>query len=152
MQIYHLHPAIVHVPIAYLAAAVVAQALSLARPRRQGGAGAEAALPTGRCAMASAWLLPTGTIALWVAAALGLLAERTAPHVPPAWEVLHTHRTLGLWSAVVFTVLTAAQLLLRGRLARVRLAVGIVALALLLGTAYRGGELVYVFGMGVAAR
>ena len=148
MQIYHLHPAAVHFPIAFLVAAVVAQALGVAWPRLRPAGAADRAV---RFAAASSWLLGTGTVLLWIAVALGLVAERTAPHVPPAWEVLYEHRTLGLWSAGLFTVLAVGRLMLRGRFALVQLLLGLVGLGLLLSTAYHGGELVFMFGMGVTS-
>ena len=139
MQIYHLHPAAVHFPLAFLVAAVVVQLLAVVRPRFRG------------FGVAVTWLLWAGMAMLWVAVGLGLLAERTAPHVPPAWEVLREHRALGLWSAALFTVLAVGRFVLRERLAAVQLVLGLVGLALLLSTAYHGGELVFVFGMGVAS-
>ena len=138
MHIYHLHPAIVHFPIAFLVAAACVQLLDVAQPRHQG------------LAEAATWLLWIGTAMLWMAAGFGLLAERTAPHVPPAWEVLHEHRTLGLWTAATFTVLSFGRFVLRQRLGKVQLVLALLAVALLLSTAYHGGELVYRFGMGVA--
>ena len=140
MRIYHLHPAVVHFPIAFLVAAVSVQLLSLARPRHQG------------FAMAGTWLLWSGTTLLWVAVAFGLVAERTVPHVPAAWEVLHEHRTLGLWSAAGFTVLAVGRFVLRERLGAVQVVFGLLGLALLLSTAYHGAELVYIFGVGVEGR
>ena len=71
-KLYLLHPAVVHFPIALLIV---------------GFAGALAGFFSERWvrrADAVSWLLWLGTASAWVAMGLGLLAARTAPHVPPA--------------------------------------------------------------------
>jgi uncharacterized membrane protein len=136
VQLFHVHPAVVHFPVALLVAAPLVQAVGRARRH----AGLEAA---------SSWLLWAGVVTLWAAAASGLVAERTAPRVPPALEVLHEHRALGLWTTGLFTALAAGRIFLRQRWTVLQLLVGLGAAALLVSTAVHGGELVYGFGMGV---
>lgn len=98
---------------------------------------------------AATGLLWLGTLAAWIAVGLGLLAEATAPHVPPAWEVLREHKLLGFWSAGMFSVLSLWRLVCpqwgRG-LFRI---VWFIAVGVLVVTGFHGGELVFHFGMGV---
>ena len=138
MQPYHLHPLAVHFPIALLSAGLVAQIA---------GRGGRAAPTT-----AAAWLLWCGTAMLWVTLALGVLAERTAPHVPRAWETLHEHRTFGFWTAGLFTTLSLGRFVLGKKLSKVQLVLWLIALAMLGLTGYHGGVLVFTHGVGVAGR
>ncbi|MBI3566453.1 MAG: hypothetical protein HY079_14765 [Elusimicrobia bacterium] len=140
---YHLHPAAVHVPIALLAVGLAAAAARLKddAPDWLGPA--------------ASWALWLGTASLWVALGLGVIAEKTAPHRPLAWEVLADHETLAWWTAGAFTALS----LLRGWAVRTRrfsagwraatVLLWAAAYALLVATAMHGAELVYRFGMGV---
>ncbi len=133
--LYLLHPAVVHFPIALLSAGLVAGVLGRRR---------EAA------AQAASWLLWAGTLSAWAALGLGLLAAKTAPHVPPAWETLNLHQTLAYWTVGLFTALSLWRWRL-GRKAEVYfLAVWLAACGVLLATGYQGGELVFTHGMGVA--
>ena len=128
MEAHLLHPAWVHFPIAFL---LLGLALELGGRRED--------------ARALLWL---GSAALWVAVGLGLLAEKYAEHVPKAWKTLERHEELAYWTAGVFTALS----LWRWRSAEKRpwfMAGWGLAAALLLNTAYHGGELVFAFGMGV---
>jgi uncharacterized membrane protein len=136
VQLFHLHPMIVHFPIAFLMSGLVLQAATLRAPMP--GSGQSSA----------AWIRWTGTAFLWMALATGLLAARTAPHVPPAWEVLAEHRTLGFWTAGMFT---AASVLRRWlpRRRRLLLFVWTLAVGLLIATAWHGAELVYEHGISV---
>lgn len=132
--LYLLHPVAVHFPIALLCAGWVVGV----RGRRQ-----EAA------ASAASWMLWAGTVSAWAALALGLLAAKTAPHVPPAWETLNLHETLGWWTAGLFTALSLWRWRW-GRKAEVYfLAAWLAACGVLLATGYQGGELVFKHGMGV---
>jgi len=137
MQLFHLHPVVVHFPIALLVAGLATQIASVLRRDSMG------------LDAAASWLLWIGTATLWLAVGLGLVAERTAPHVPAAWEALYQHRRFGLWTAGIFTALSLWRRW-RGRtLQRAFLGAWLIAAAMLLITAYHGGQLVYGFGMGV---
>jgi len=133
--LYLLHPVAVHFPIALLCAGWVAGVLGRRRET---------------AAQAASWLLWAGTLSAWTALGLGLVAAKTAPHVPPAWETLNLHETLGWWTAGLFTALSLWRWRL-GRKAEVYfLAAWLAACAVLLATGYQGGELVFKHGMGVA--
>lgn len=146
MKLWLLHPMAVHFPVALLLTGFALHARAL----RAGGG--EWTAP------ASRWLLWLGTAAAWAALGLGLLAERTAPHVPGAWETLAEHETLAYWTCGVFTAVSAAAFwLVRkgeaapnwGRAALTVLWLG--GLVVLFETAEHGGELVYDHNMGTAA-
>lgn len=136
--LYLLHPAVVHFPIALLSV---------------GLAGAIADTWSGKrwawLADAVSWLLWLGTVSAWAAGGLGLLAERSAPHVPPAWQNLDLHETLAYWTIGSFIILS----LWRWRWGRWKeglfLVLWLGACGILLATAYQGGELVFTHGMGV---
>ena len=100
---YLLHPIAVHFPIALLAAGLAAACLHLYRGK--GDWSGEAAT----------WLLWLGTAAAWAAMGLGLLAERTVPHIPPAWETMADHETLAYWTVGLFTLLSAWRFWMRRR-------------------------------------
>ncbi len=140
---YHLHPAAVHFPIALLAAGLAVAGLRMRKSAPEWLGPAES------------WLLWLGTLAAWSTLALGLLAERTAPHKPLAWEVLADHKTLAWWTCGIFSVLSALRLWTvktrrDGTPWRAAvLALWLAGFALLFSTAQHGGELVYGFGMGV---
>src|SRR3954466_15249515 len=93
-KIYQLHPVTVHFPIVLLTLGLAAFAW-LKIFRRP--AWLEEAV---------SWCLWLGTAGAWGAVLLGLLAEDKAPHVPAAWDVLADHKSLGIWTGVVFTFLS----------------------------------------------
>lgn len=136
-ELWLLHPAAVHFPIALL---TVGWAVGIwSRVKRD-----VAWLPD-----AASRLLWLGAAAAWAAMGLGLLAEETAPHVPPAWQTVNLHRTLGYWTVGVFTCLSLWRWRLGSRRERVFLFLWLAGCGLILATAYQGGELVFSYGMGV---
>ena len=139
MKPYLLHPAVVHFPIDLLITGFAGELASVVNER------------WAKRADAVSWLLWLGTASAWAALALGLLAERTAPHVPPAWETLANHETLAWWTVGVASALS----LWRWRRPQWRQALfrllWLIALGLLLATAYEGGELVFTHNMGTTA-
>ena len=137
MKWYLPHAAWVHFPIALL---VTGLAAALLKAVRRGPDWLEPA---------SAWLLWLGTLAAWVAMGLGLLAEKTAPHVPLAWEELADHKTLGFWTVGLFTALSSWRKFLPEKFPRALVVGWALAVGVLLATAYHGGEVVFTFGMGV---
>lgn len=142
-ELYHLHPAAVHFPIAFLIAGAAVAAVRLGRSAPEWLSKAES------------WLLWLGSLSAWATLALGLLAERTGPHVASAWEVQAEHEALAWWTCAVFTALALLRLYAvktgrdggKFRFAQVLLwGIGVVLLA---ATAFHGAELVYGFGVGV---
>lgn len=137
-KLYHLHPAAVHFPIALLALGAAAAGLRLRKSCPEW------------LAQAESWLLWLGTLSAWATLGLGLLAEKTAPHMPLAWEVLAEHETLAWWTCFAFSALSGLRFF--GKWRRLQFALWATGLALLVATAMHGAELVYGFGMGVGAR
>ncbi len=139
MKPFLLHPAFVHFPIALLLTGLV-MACAFAMSKRRAG-----------LADAVSWLLWLGTASAWVAAGLGLLAQKTAPHVAPAWETLSDHQTLAYWTVGLFTILSLWRFFGCDRWPRLFLLAWLGSAAVLLATAYEGGELVFTHNMGTAA-
>lgn len=133
--LYLLHPVAVHFPIALLTVGWVAGVLGRRRET---------------AAQAASWLLWAGTVSAWAALGLGLVAAKTAPHVPSAWETLNLHQTLGWWTVGLFTVLSLWRWRLGRKAEGYFLAVWLAACGVLLATGYQGGELVFTHSMGVA--
>jgi uncharacterized membrane protein len=136
---YLLHPAVVHFPLALLLTGLVGACAAAWRKR-------PAWLND-----AVSWLLWLGTASAWAALALGMLAKRTAPHVPPAWEALDLHETLGYWTAGSFTALSVWRRFFSQRAPAWFLLAWLAAAAVLCATGYYGGELVFTHNMGTAA-
>ena len=139
MKPYLLHPAVVHFPIALLLSGLAAACAFAASKRRAW------------LADAASWLLWLGTASAWVAGGLGLLAQKTAPHVPPAWETLADHKTFAFWTIGTFTVLAIWRISFRERWPRAFLLAWFIAAGVLIATAYQGGELVFTHNMGTTA-
>lgn len=146
MKLWLLHPMAVHFPVALLSTGFALHARALWK------GGGEWTAP------ASRWLLWLGTLGAWAALGLGVLAERTAPHVPTAWEVLAHHEELAWWTCGVFSAVSVAAWGLRrkgeaaSRWASAALAAAwLGGLGLLAYTADHGGQLVFDHNMGTAA-
>ncbi|MCM2305797.1 MAG: DUF2231 domain-containing protein [Elusimicrobia bacterium] len=145
VKLYHLHPAAVHFPIALLIAGAAAAVLRLRKAAPEWLSKAES------------WLLWPGTFSAWATLGLGLLAEKTAPHVPSAWEVLAEHETLAWWTCGVFSALSLLRAfalregLDEGKARAAQVLLWMIGLGLLVATAMHGGELVFGYGVGVRA-
>lgn len=136
---YLLHAAFVHFPVALLLTGLMGGLVAAFSKRWNWLEGAVS------------WLLWLGTASAWVALGFGLLAEKTAPHVPSAWETLATHEILAFWTVGVFTVLALWRRFFSDKWPRLFIAVWLAAGGVLLATAYEGGELVFTHNMGTAA-
>lgn len=145
-KVYHLHPAAVHFPIALLIAGAAAAAARLRR-------GAPEWLAKGE-----SWLLWLGTLSAWATLGLGLLAEKTGPHVASAWEVQAEHEILAWWTCAVFSALSCLRFYVvktgrdGGKIRAVQGLLWAAGVGLLVATAMYGAELVFGFGVGVSPR
>ncbi|MBI4056330.1 MAG: DUF2231 domain-containing protein [Elusimicrobia bacterium] len=139
MQWYHIHPAVVHFPIALLSAGVLFQLLAWKRNRPDWD-------------KIGVYCLGCGAVAALGALGTGLLAEELAPHIPEAWRVLGWHERAGY--GVVS--LSSGLFLWRWKegffVPHPKWLYGLLTL-LLLGfvslSGFLGGRLVFEFGMGV---
>ena len=138
-KLFLLHPAFVHFPIALLLTGLAGACVAVWRKK------------TVWLIDTVSWLLWLGTASAGVAGGLGLLAKRTAPHVPPAWETLATHETLAYWTVGIFVALSLWRRFFRDRWPVVFVLAWLGAAAALSATAYYGGDLVFTHNMGTAA-
>ena len=149
--LYHLHPMLVHFPIALLvcgASLVIVDRLVTWRAPQA----LARALPW--LGSTERLLIVLGTLAAWAAVATGHLAHDTAPHVPNAWEVLAEHEEYGETTAMAGTayalwLLFAApriknQLLVRG----IDWVATLLILILVIRTGHLGAQLVFIYGVG----
>jgi len=138
-----LHPFFVHFPIALLTLGFIADVVAVIR--RLSAAGT-----------LGWWNLLAGTVGLIITVASGLISKANAEALSGrAAETLSTHEQLA------FACLTGFLVLIFWRIAnktaipptspRVYLGLAGVCLILLWCTAWFGGELVYLFGIGVIA-
>jgi uncharacterized membrane protein len=145
-----VHPMLVHFPIVLLITATSLDIILLLIKKdlvnRQG-------LPL---IALSALLL--GTLSAGIAAIFGDVALDKAISLGFPRGPLETHETLALITIAVFSVHCLLRLLalwrripLRGRIGWVSALPGMVGVVLLIFTAYYGGELVYHYGVNVAA-
>lgn len=138
----NLHPVFAHFPIGLLPAALLVQALAVARRREE-------------WQRAALWLLWLGTLGALAAAVTGLLAAGKVEVPDPAIEVVELHETLMLTTTGLALVLSVVALVAvwRQRLTRrvqFLLLGGLLVLGGVLAVgADRGGQLVYQYGVSV---
>jgi uncharacterized membrane protein len=147
MKWYLLHPMVVHFPIALLTTGFLAEAARVLFKKRDNITEAAPHLPW--LQDAASWLLWLGTVSALAAIGLGLLAAKTAPHVPEAWETLIAHRNAAYAAGFLFSLLSAWRFFPRPK-PGLFLAGWLVCLGAIFYAAYHGGELVYRYGMGTA--
>ncbi|HJQ97814.1 MAG TPA: DUF2231 domain-containing protein [Candidatus Polarisedimenticolaceae bacterium] len=139
-MLHLVHPALVHFTVAFLVAGTVLEAWGLLFRRPQ-------------TARWGGGLTMAGTAAIVPTIAAGYLAANSLTVADDAQRLLDRHESVGLMLFGVALVLVLARAWMRGRVesARVPFALGLLALAGLAGfAAFYGGQLVYVFGVGVA--
>lgn len=150
ISIEHVHPMVVHFPIVLFLLVLAMDIVIVAR-------GGDLA---GRDCLANTALsaLVLGAIAAAVAATFGDMAFDIARAKGFPAAPLDRHADLGYTTMWFFIVFAAARLLawwrrvpLRGGRGWAVALVGVVGVALLITTAYFGGELVYELGVNVAA-
>lgn len=138
VPLYLLHPMAVHFPIALLVLGL-AVAIAVRWSRTPAWLGS-----------AAGWMLGAGTLFLWAALGLGVLAEQTVPHVPPAWRVMAAHEQHAWITAAGFSLLCGLWAWARGRAQGWLLLGWALALSQLVLTAHLGAQLVFTFGLGSA--
>ena len=142
---YHVHPMLVHFPIALLLVAAFFEWVIPLLFRNQ----KERWRWVGTC------LLWAGTLSSALTIASGLWAEATAPAIPSAWDTVGWHKNLGIAVGVLAAVLSVWRIFRRPpAMPRPWMLYGFLWLALVvvLGlTGFYGGRLVFDFGVGVQA-
>jgi uncharacterized membrane protein len=145
-----IHPMLVHFPIVFLITAVAADIILLLTKKDLAG---RQCLP-----MIGLSALLLGTLSAGLAAIFGDIALDQAvslgfPDVP-----LETHETMALITIAVISLYCLLRLLalwrrypLRGFIGWISALPGMMGVVLLIFAAYYGGELVYNFGVNVAA-
>lgn len=138
MNVWEIHPALVHFPIALLLSAVAVDVFAWWRPHEL----------LNRVATG---LLIGGTVSCWLAANFGLLAFYTVPaHTHEAHHLMFWHIGAAVSSLVLFTWLAVVRWFHRAEpLTRTRRGVGLVAAVFLMTTGALGGHIVYHGGAGV---
>ena len=138
MNIWEIHPALVHFPIGLLLSAIALDLFAWWRVNA-----ALNRVVTG--------LLIAGTAAGWLAANFGLLAFFTVPaHTDEAHTLMFWHMGVAASSLVLFTGLAVARWLHRAEPVKgLEHFVGLVAAAFLMITGALGGYIVYHGGAGV---
>lgn len=145
-----IHPMLVHFPIVLLLTATVMDITLLLLKKD---------LTSRQCLpMVALTALLLGTLAAGLAAIFGDIALDKAISLGFPSDPLETHETLALITIAVFSLHCLLRLLavwrkypLRGLSGWVSTLPGLAGVVLLIITAYFGGELVYHFGVNVAA-
>ena len=145
-----IHPMLVHFPIVLLITAVTADIIILLTKKE---------LANRQCLpMIALGALLLGTVAAGIAAIFGDIASDKAISLGYPSGPIEIHETLALITIAVFGLYCLMRLLvlwrgypLRGSHGWIALIPEMVGVVLLIFTAYYGGELVYHFGVNVAA-
>ena len=138
MNVWEIHPALVHFPIALLLSAVALDVFAWWRPSES----------LNRMAIG---LLIAGVVAGWLAANFGLLAFYTVPaHTHDAHHLMFWHIGAAVSTLLLFTWLAVVRWFHRAEpITRPRRIVGLIAAAFLMTTGALGGHIVYHGGAGV---
>jgi uncharacterized membrane protein len=138
MNVWEIHPALVHFPIALLLSAIAVDVFVWWR-----GNVSLDRVATG--------LLIAGVAAGWLAANFGLLAFYTVPaHTHEAHRLMFWHIGAAVTTLALFTWLAVVRWFHRAEpVTRIRHIVGIVGAAILMTTGALGGYIVYHGGAGV---
>jgi uncharacterized membrane protein len=150
MSIALIHPMVVHFPIVLLIIAVVMDIVALSIKKdladRKG-------LPMTALAALLLGILTAGVAAIFGDIALDKAVSLGFPTGP-----LDTHETLALITIAVFSIYGLLRMIavwrrypLQGVTGWIATLPGVAGVILLIATAYYGGELVYHFGVNVAA-
>jgi uncharacterized membrane protein len=149
LPVSHIHPIVVHFPIVFMLSLVAFDIVALARGATLSGRSWVANLSAGLAALAG-----LSAIAAFV---FGDLAFDAAIKAGFTEAQLEGHEGLGTWTAILIALWAAARVFLwwrgkmLGRTSRFGIAaIEIAGAAMIIATAYLGGQLVYELGVNVA--
>nr|UXE45570.1 hypothetical protein Hi04_10k_c4998_00013 [uncultured bacterium] len=136
MNLWEIHPAVIHFPIAFLIGGVV---LDLFGHRKES------------LVRAATYLILAGIAAAVVAIATGFLAFYTVPknHTQHAHDWIMYHLYANLTAAVLFVIVGIARWRRPAAVSPIVRVLGMVAVLVLSVGAYIGGDVVYHGGMGI---
>ena len=141
LEIYLLHPIVVHFTIGIFAAALLLEILGALFKRESLKA-------------AATWNLYLAALSVIFSFVTGLLAASRVPHNDQAHQIMETHETLGYVILGFILLLALWRLLLPSRflarLEKLHLLVGLVGFGVMIYSGYLGGEMVYTHGVAVA--
>lgn len=138
------HPVIVHFVVAFFLTAPLLFVLTLTQPK-------DSARRTALLAAAD-WMLALGALAAAAAVAAGLYAYATVAHDKPSHLAMTDHRNFA-FAAFALVIVAAGWRYFRRAAppSALFIAVILAASATVGATAYKGGRLVYHYGLGVAS-
>ena len=148
INIAHIHPMLIHFPLALTPVAVAMQLFAVFKGRRIFEKGCLQATAVGLLALAA--------ITAVIAAVFGDMALDQALDAGVSKDLLEGHEEFGMISAVVISLLAIVEIFLYRRQVTLTVAgngatvAGVVMVLLLITTAYFGGDLVYEHGVNVA--
>jgi uncharacterized membrane protein len=147
-NIAHVHPMVVHFPLALTPVAVAIQLYAILRGKPLFEKG---------CLQATAvWLMTLAALGAIAAAAFGDMAFDAALDAGVDKDIMEGHEELGMMTATILTILAIIEIVLyrlQVKIAAIRSAgviAGVIVVLLLITTAYFGGNLVYEEGVNVA--
>ena len=137
----NLHPLVVHFAIAFLVAGPAFLLIAAMRPHAQKG-GIQAA---------GDWMFTLGLVSALIAVGAGLQAYYSVPHDGPSHAAMTDHRNWALVTTGSFTGFGIWRYLRRKATPSVLFSFLLLVPVALLGvTGWKGGHLVYHYGLGVA--
>ena len=142
LDLIHLHPMVVHFPIALLIIGTAVDLLGVVLKRED-------------LTMVGKWNLYLGAASLLLVVATGLLADGAVEHSDEAHEIMTNHKNIGIVVLALFAFLA----IWRGiegqgseeKYGKVRLVLSIIGLIFMTYGASLGGRLVFEHGLGVSA-
>ncbi len=142
IEIYLIHPVLVHFTIALFSLSVLFDILGRIFKKDS--------------FHVAAWLnLIGGGVAVIATVIFGVIAESRAPHTDAGHALIETHETIGFIVLGIILVLAIWRFFLKGKLPVKGLAIyfviAILGVFLMFVGAYYGGEMVYTHGYGVKA-
>ena len=137
----NIHPVFVHFAFALVVTSAAAYLFALVLPRRR-----ETLL------VAADWMLAFGALAILATVAAGFQAYYSVAHDTPSHAAMTTHRNWAVPTALFVLVLAAWRWRARAKAPSALFSAFVaVAAVLITTTAWWGGRLVYVYGLGVAS-